>query len=154
MSRKHPLLRLNRQLDALMLFAYCKMLLSSDLFMFVFKCQPSCPDFTTNSVVLLLQRGFFSCFINGVGGGFSTESLHHPCWCQIFVVDISHDVLGHKHAFFKTTLWWCLGVWSSAVNHRFGFAYIEDAVTSSNTTALRLSLSSPLLSVSLILINY
>lgn len=31
MSRKRSLLRLDRQLDALMLFVYCKMLLSSDL---------------------------------------------------------------------------------------------------------------------------
>lgn len=39
-------------------------------------------------------------------------------------------------------------VWSSAVNHRFDFAYLEDAVTRANstttTTTLCLSLSSPL----------
>lgn len=34
------------------------------------------------------------------------------------------------------------GVWSSTVNHRFDFAYPEDAVTRANTTTLGLSLSS------------
>ncbi len=57
MSRKRSLLRLDGQLDALVLFVYCKMLLSSDLFTFAFKYQP--PPHPTNC-----HRAFFSCLLN------------------------------------------------------------------------------------------
>lgn len=135
MSRKHSL-RLDRQLDALMLFAYCKMLLSSDLFMFVFKCQPSWSDFTTNIVGLLLQRCFFSCFINGVFSALKVYTILVDVRFLLILHMMFWNINMRSSKPLTHSLPWCLGVWSSAVNHRFGFAYLEDAVTSSNNTAL------------------
>lgn len=69
MSRKSSLLRLDRQLDALMLFVYCKMLLSPDLSDVRVGLSASLPGFHWKywtSVVEHAQRGFLSKLMNRI----------------------------------------------------------------------------------------
>lgn len=141
MSRKLSLLWLDRQLEAPMLFVYCEMLLSSDVIHVCVQISASlhwlhwkyCRSFVTKlSERLLFQPPKYEFPALG--------SLQRPYWCQVNAV----DVLGCKQRSSKPLthpLAWCLGrsdrsVWSSAVNHRFDFAYLEDAVTSAITTPL------------------
>lgn len=108
--------------------------------------RTTCVTGHNNLMIFSCLWGSFVC----KAAGLRTGTLLHPYWCQICVIDISQAVWGvnnvlqhHLHALCSET-----AVWSSAVNHRFDFAYLEDAVTSSNNTTLCLSLFLPLSSPS------
>lgn len=142
MSRKHSLLQLDRRLDALMLFVYCKMLLSSDICITL--CLPALisPEIDQSLCYKLPGRFLFS---------------PHKC-LRFSALEVCTIPAGADRYWYFTGCLRCkqhcskplthpllrcsgseTGVWSSTVNHRSDFAYLEDAVTCANITTLCLS---------------